>query len=794
VRLLVYGGTEHNVRSRIGNWDVVSGVLSDLYGIPAGGWMVGFGILAEGSFLFLKTTQKGAGQRTYAYAILLDPGNQIWEKFGWNAASFANSILNNNRYKEELLNNPESFNEKKLGQMFESLSAAPVEPQKGKLRDLIAGSIYLEKPIAVNPNNLGVANLNLEEFAAQIEDLPPFLRTGKGWLFGGSLENAKYLGASVVVDENAGDSNQGEIEKIEDEGNVLLGDLNEFSRVPEIKAILEKYQKTPIWRWETEFGIEPSEFIKRAEELFRLETVEILDLYLDAKDKETKIEGVLGKEIRQAFLRSILRPNEYFSAKKTEFILQKVNENEISTEDLPRDSFDPDVYSDWLTKQGKSFSAYGVSARFDIHHIRRNCLGRIKSEMTPAQIPRILQEVIDELEKAGGQEFCEEMALEAYNKTSMNWKSVWVNFREVYFFKKYLANLLTKIARESTKSEKVDWEAAYLYYADDLGGKWFDSVADKLRVSKFLAWLLMRYQKDNFSTTRWLIAAATTPVRDKLTNSEKHEIIKNDQIAAAWASFRSLAAILQGEKTPRTAPPDEVLYLRNELREFLSRNPNLKPTPKIEQALKKFFGELPKEYLEFKSPGAVMDEKKSAGKKVSAEKSKEVSPKGSMLNVTKLKSAADDIAKRQNEMAQTVFEALTDKDLQRELLDDFWDKTSSLKEIFPLLPVRLRAEILHLLSKKDSPRFIKEINKLYDLNQFDVFSLAIWESFVLTEKGEVLREKVKKPDAKLREFIYKSEELKKWKIPGARQESEDLKKEENEEKKGFFQNWLGNRE
>lgn len=795
MRMLIYGGTEHNIRSRIGTWDVVSGVMSDLYGIPSSGWMVGFGILPEGSFLFLKTTQKGAGQRPYAYTILLDPAENVWEKFGWNAAAFAISLLTKNPFAEQLLNNPESFDEKKLAQMVESLPLIDIVPKGGKLGDLIAGSIYLEKPVVVNPHSLDFEFLRLEEFAAQIEALPPFLRTGKGWLFGGSLENAKYLGAKVVFDENAVNSNQKEIEQIESEGSVLSGNLKEFSKVPEAARALDEFRKIPIWQWKAKFGIEPSEFIQRVEELYKLKNIEIIDDYLAAKDKETKIGGILGSEIRTAFLRSILQSNGNFSAKKTEFILQKVGENEISVKDLPLDLLDPNVYNEWLIKHGKLPSEFGASARLDLQHIRRNCREQIANEKIPSQIPPTLQKAGGELEKAGGQEFCQELANEAFAKTKHNWESIWLNYRAESFFKKYLAGYLAKIARDAVKS-KENWQIGYLSYADDLGGHWLNSEINKLKVSEFVGILLKYYRQKDADTetpTEWLAALAMSPLRNKLTNNEKLEIVKiNDRVTAAWKNFITLSAVLQGEKATQTASPEELIYLRGELQEFLNRTRDFKPNAKIEQSLKKLFGELPQEYLNFKDSGAAaVEEKKSADKKDSAENKKTASPKNSTLDFAPLKNTADEVVKGQEKLAQTVFEILKDKELQAALAADFWDKKDfSLKEIFPLLPVHLRAEILQLLSKNDSGRFVREINNLYEFHQFDPFSLSIWECFLLTGKGEILRRKVNKPVAKLTEFFSQASDLNVWKIPDSITEEVEITEKETE-KPGIFSRLFG---
>lgn len=795
MRMLIYGGTEHNVRCRIGSWNVVPGVLSDLYGIPESGWIIGFGILAGESFLFLKTMQRGAGGRPYAYTILLDPGEEIWEKFGWNAVSFALSLLNRNQYFEQLLNKPDFFDENRLKSMVEGLSPLKFEAKYGKLSDLIAGSIFVEKPIAVNPKALGFGVSDFEDIAAQIESLPPFLRTGKGWLFGGSLENAKYLGANVVFDENAVNLNQKEIEQIEHEGSILQQDLNHFSHLPEINPVLEEYRKVPIWQWETKFQLKPSDFFQRADELLWLEKNEIPDDELDAKDNQTKIEGVFGKEIREAFLRSVCQPNGHFSAKKTQFILNKVNNGEITGKNVPVKMLEPVVYNDWLIKHGKLPSEFGQPDRFNIHELRRNCRELITSESDMRQMPQVLKKVIGELEKNGGEDFCQEMAITAFNKTKLNWQQIWINYRSEDFFKKYLAEFLANLARENVKNDNPNW-MGYLYYSNDLGGHWLSSAVIKLKASDFINWALKHYGQSKINprtTTKWLTALVTSPLRNKLTNNEKLLIVQSDkELAAAWQNFTALNAILAGEKAAHHAPAEEILYLRGELKELLSRQRGFKPNAKIEQALKKIFGELPEEYLNFKNSTETAAETKPAQvKKTSAQKSAESSPSDATLDFSKLRNTADEMVKKQRELAQAVSEALQNKDSQLLLTADFWDtKQFPLKEIFPSLPLYLRAEILYLLSKADSKRFVREIDNLFNVNPHDPFSLSIWECFILTEKGERLRQKVNKPVEKLREFISQAAGANVWKLPNLLTKEPEEAAEKPKDK-GLFDRLLG---
>src|SRR5580704_6404120 len=89
MRLLAYGGTSYNQRRRLGEWpEIPQGVLQDLYGMPGDQVSFGLGILNELAFLIIRQRQNISNRDGYAYTLLLDPGEDTWEQFGWNAARF----------------------------------------------------------------------------------------------------------------------------------------------------------------------------------------------------------------------------------------------------------------------------------------------------------------------------------------------------------------------------------------------------------------------------------------------------------------------------------------------------------------------------------------------------------------------------------------------------------------------------------------------------------------------------------------------------------------------------------
>lgn len=167
------------------------------------------------------------------------------EKFGWNAAHLAFSLLNqDNNFLQQLLEKPESFRPESLEEMARNLSHYQITPKRGLISDLIAGTVFENEPITVNPLLLDHTFPQINELVAQLESLPPFLRTGDGWLLGGSSEYAKGLGVKLVFDSNLQRQDTDRIKKICSKAEVSIGNLQSVRQ----NKILTGFTELPIWR------------------------------------------------------------------------------------------------------------------------------------------------------------------------------------------------------------------------------------------------------------------------------------------------------------------------------------------------------------------------------------------------------------------------------------------------------------------------------------------------------------------------------------------------------------------
>lgn len=789
MKLLIYGGNEHNIRCEIGKWNLLErGPLLDTYGIPKDGWAIGFGILDNEGFLFLKS-ERIAETRVYPFTILFAPGDKIWEKFGWNAAHLAASVLGEeNRFRLKLMNQPESFSLQNLEEMAQSLVNYPLTPELDLISELIAGTVFESELLTVNTILLNYEFPNLFQLAHEIESLPLFLRTGNGWLLGGSSENAKGLGVKLVFDDNLQRQDTARIETILKNARLLLANLEKVER----NADLEKFLKTPVWRWEKDFRESAGNVLPRLNELVELSRREsISDAELLLIDKNDN--GFLANDFRRTKLELAYRADKIFSPERTNFLLEKYSVGELSADKLPSQLFDSTAYINWLVHNKKfpSESEFFVNlTEFDYLEI---CREIIKQEQDLAKLPTLFQKSIAEFQRIGGENSISKLAEIVCDETGDKIIEVWSKHVKSEFFINYLAELFANKAREITKGVKNDrWAEIYLRFGNDAGGKWLDQNVSEQQITIFIEILLGNEKSETIKA--WLQALRISPLRSRLSIELKKKIAKlNNDLARTWENFTSLLDITQGisPQIKKLHSPEEEIYLRQELAEILREKPQAE-FGKLKTPLRTFFGELPDEFVA---------ENDKRGQKLQDEKPQIAAKKNPPLiafHAGKVGEAKPQI----EEVCRMIRSELSDEDRRRPFLDEiFFKQKSTVSEVFPYLPIKIRAYILELLYDEKPQEFKKLATKLYKEGEFNEFSIALWETLLLSAVGKKIIADLNKGYLKdvvelqreLGAIVERAIEKDKWTFAKKSEEEtpEDVSYIDPETEKGFFKEYFG---
>jgi hypothetical protein len=265
VRFYAYGGTSYRERSRIGSWPAIpAGTLEDLYGLRSenarrrareyglkdGGISFGCGLLENHPILIIRHHQNTALRGGYAYTALIDPGENVWRRFAFNAAALCHSLLNASALRAALLENPESCTEPSLGQLFSGLEPAGLPPaaDRSGFGEIFFAGLLSGSAVALNPHHCsGLDTSSVGRIASGLSLLPQFLRVGGGWMAGGGLKAGAVLGTRIVFDE-------------EDEASKLNDDLFHrasaaskswigMSSRPEYAATLQPLNDSLVHQW-----------------------------------------------------------------------------------------------------------------------------------------------------------------------------------------------------------------------------------------------------------------------------------------------------------------------------------------------------------------------------------------------------------------------------------------------------------------------------------------------------------------------------------------------------------------
>jgi len=219
MKILAYGGNEYSIRTLIGEWPGISSeYLGDLYGIPSGS--PSFGLIFPGGSPALLYRERINPQYRggYPYTVLLDLGpwegaDTLWSRAGWNAAGLLECMFGALSSRRATFMTPEHLSTALLNSVVEEILAkreldrfaqetTKLTAFEKKWASFLAGSLNTQVPVVAPPRALGIEQRpTMAELASLSFRLPLWLRTGRGWMVGGSYTQAAGFGAGALLDD-----------------------------------------------------------------------------------------------------------------------------------------------------------------------------------------------------------------------------------------------------------------------------------------------------------------------------------------------------------------------------------------------------------------------------------------------------------------------------------------------------------------------------------------------------------------------------------------------------------------
>ena len=150
--------------------------------------------------------------------MLLDLGpwegpNTLWSRAGWNAAGLLECMFGVQSSRRATFMTPERLTTELLNSVVEEIVAereldcfaqdtTKLTAFEKKWASFVAGSLNAQVPVVAPPRALGLEQRpTMAEFASVNFGLPLWLRTGRGWIVGGSYTQAAGFGAGALLDD-----------------------------------------------------------------------------------------------------------------------------------------------------------------------------------------------------------------------------------------------------------------------------------------------------------------------------------------------------------------------------------------------------------------------------------------------------------------------------------------------------------------------------------------------------------------------------------------------------------------
>jgi hypothetical protein len=266
MKILAYGGNEYSIRTLIGEWPGISSeYLGDLYGIPAGS--PSFGLIFPGGSPALLYRERINPQYRggYPYTVLLDLGpwegaDTLWSRAGWNAAGLLECMFGAQSPRRTTFMTPEHLSTASLNSVVEEILAkreldrfAQETPKligfEKEWTSFLAGSLNAHVPVVAPPRALGLEQRpTMAELASLSFRLPPWLRTGRGWMVGGSYTQAAGFGAGALLDDEPFGEKIDPSPVIRD-GDQLQSLLQQLSQSPSTAERARELVNQPAINW-----------------------------------------------------------------------------------------------------------------------------------------------------------------------------------------------------------------------------------------------------------------------------------------------------------------------------------------------------------------------------------------------------------------------------------------------------------------------------------------------------------------------------------------------------------------
>jgi hypothetical protein len=602
-RLLAYGGTRFSERVRFGMWpEIAGGVLGDSYGLMPPAYSFGVGVLARTPFLIIRARLNMEVRGGYPYTLLIDPGEAVWNSYGWNAARMIYDLVSG-PYMQQLLDSPEECTQDFVDNLFAggektSLRKQTVSQELGRL---LAGSLCRERPLIIAPSQLLLSERPDPQWMASVmNQLDPVFRIGGGWLVGGGSAHAKALGVNLILDEQGAASQVANEESPEAESRFMKA-VEIIKSDPEIHAFFRPYLDMPAWQW----PVEPAQ-MEQAISLFAdLLGRDEIEPAMYRKIRSYPANDPFAEPLKKAARKAALRSKGKIPEEGAVLILEAALASEIELRSQDGARMGDEFLLAELSKRG--YPSRPLPSSMHLPPGILTALWKKFLSETAENRPGLLEKALEQMPELEEAEVAS-LVEAAFPKPPRELRP-WSRMANHPRAGSYVRERLKKEVRRALQEKSPSFDPqTYLLFAEDDGMQELAQELEKTaypgeRASACLnAWLEMRGTEHRAMVEQCLLRLASSPFRSLIPLRLKRQIVTEigaaGQTSGPWARFQALETLYMGGKAkcPGSPSPEEAQFLNLELEEFF-KGDNGEQVPLL-SGLKKCVGDFSEPVLQ----------------------------------------------------------------------------------------------------------------------------------------------------------------------------------------------------
>jgi hypothetical protein len=577
MHVLVYGGVSYSYRRRDQGWPEFSeDAVADAYGLTARAF--GMGRIDDRVFIILRELQ---GERAggYPFTLLIDPGEQFWGRFGWNAARAIASLFQGGQtIGDRLLRDAAQLSNDALDEAFGSLPLAPVQRaltesrEMNNPREVWVDAMVSDAPIVVQAPALGLtARPSIEWMTAMLEGLPTGFRPGKGWLIGGGAGYARHFGVHLILDDSplAKPSRPVPTQR-------YWTDWQRIWHYAPLSRILEPYNQTPVWRWPEPVG---AVMAGVAELAGWLDTSDIPESWWERLALGGSADPPFAEDVRNVAYEKALSGTGEMSDGQARFVLAHAASHPVKLNASVLDRVLPvrlaQIFRERRFRPWEACDALPLSP-----HQRRNVVDQYLSAESMDDLPSALLE----LSRSIVMDLNSIRAATSQVTRVASWSGplkVWLLMQNSLLWD-LLAPKIAVWARVRMDQGANGWADDYLFFGDAA-----NPPAD--RVSTLANALLELWDDPAFELKqreRWTRVIADPAIRANVPLETKVRLARRADTTEVWQPFRFLLYLFYGDASATGRPQlsdSERNLLNQEFSELLRSSVNLKRPPLLEE-------------------------------------------------------------------------------------------------------------------------------------------------------------------------------------------------------------------